>query len=260
MKEAGLMFKAPLVRAILSGQKTQTRRIAKDVRHPDLGNWYAPGALVLEGEPQHVIHRACPWGQPGDRIYVRDTFWAWGRWETRFSQAKGRDEWNFVDMTLQAGRVHEFLDPLLGKLRRRGQTGPGPTWWKRPGILMPKAAARIWLEITGVRVERLQAISEQDAEAEGCERLDYERHERVRDLCPKCGGTRLHDALGSNGGVIHDVDCLECDTYVKRFRHLWESTGGDWSANPWVWVIDFKRITHPHFGESPVQVFAIKVN
>lgn len=58
-------------------------------------------------------------------------------------------------------------------------------------------------------------------------------------------GTRLHNALGGNGGVIPDVDCLECDTYVKRFRHLWESTGGDWAANPWVWVIDFKRIEKP---------------
>lgn len=214
MKETGLMFKAPLVRAILSGQKTQTRRIAKDVRHPDLGNWYAPGALVLEGEPQHVIHRACPWGQPGDRIYVRETF------------GYGGDAYT-PDIYFRADQPEA---PIQG------------CW--HPAIHMRKTDARLWLEITGVRMERLQAISEKDAEAEGCERLDYERHKRARGLCPKCGGTRLHDALGGNGGVIHDVDCLECDTYVKRFRHLWESTGGDWSANPWVWVIDFKRITH----------------
>lgn len=214
MKETGLMFKAPLVRAILSGQKTQTRRIAKDVRHPDLGNWYAPGALVLEGEPQHVIHRACPWGQPGDRIYVRETF------------GYGGDAYT-PDIYFRADQPEA---PIQG------------CW--HPAIHMRKADARIWLDVTGVRVERLQDITEADADAEGCERLDYERYERVRGLCPKCGGTRLHDALGGNGGVIHDVDCLECDTYVKRFRHLWESTGGDWSANPWVWVIDFKRITH----------------
>lgn len=214
MKETGLMFKAPLVRAILSGQKTQTRRIAKDVRHPDLGNWYAPGALVLEGEPQHVIHRACPWGQPGDRIYVRETF------------GYGGDAYT-PDIYFRADQPEA---PIQG------------CW--HPAIHMRKADARIWLEVTGVRVERLQDITEADADAEGCERLDAERYERDWTLCPKCGGTRLHDALGSGGGVIHDVDCLECDTYVKRFRHLWESTGGDWSANPWVWVIDFKRITH----------------
>jgi hypothetical protein len=214
MKETGLMFKAPLVRAILSGQKTQTRRIAKDVRHPDLGNWYAPGALVLEGEPQHVIHRACPWGQPGDRIYVRETF------------GYGGDAYT-PDIYFRADQPEA---PIQG------------CW--HPAIHMRKADARIWLDVTGVRVERLQDITEADADAEGCERLDAERYERDWTLCPKCGGTRLHDALGSGGGVIHDVDCLECDTYVKRFRHLWESTGGDWSANPWVWVIDFKRITH----------------
>jgi hypothetical protein len=214
MKETGLMFKAPLVRAILSGQKTQTRRIAKDVRHPDLGNWYAPGALVLEGEPQHVIHRACPWGQPGDRIYVRETF------------GYGGDAYT-PDIYFRADQPEA---PIQG------------CW--HPAIHMRKADARIWLDVTGVRVERLQDITEADADAEGCERLDAERYERDWTLCPKCGGTRLHDALGSGGGVIHDVDCLECDTYVKRFRHLWESTGGDWSANPWVWVIDFKRIPH----------------
>ena len=62
MKETGLIFKAPLVRAILEGRKTQTRRVAKPVKHPSLGNLYTPGALVLEHEPQHVINRACPYG------------------------------------------------------------------------------------------------------------------------------------------------------------------------------------------------------
>lgn len=218
-KETGLMFKAPLVRAILSGKKTQTRRLAKDVRHPDFGNWYAPGALVLEGEPQHVIHRACPWGQPGDRIYVRETF---------------AQHPQFADLAYRAeGEEFEDSDGALWV----------PKW--TPAIHMPRKLARVWLEITGVRVERLQDITEADADAEGCDRLDAERYERDWKLCPKCGGTRLHDALGGNGGVIHDVDCLECDTYVKRFKHLWNSTGGDWNANPWVWVIDFKMIGKP---------------
>lgn len=72
MRERPILFSAPMVRAILGGQKTQTRRIAKPVKHPDLGNLYAPGALVLEREPQHVIDRTCPYGQPGDRLWVRE--------------------------------------------------------------------------------------------------------------------------------------------------------------------------------------------
>ncbi|MEJ5149002.1 ASCH domain-containing protein [Comamonas sp. MYb396] len=195
MKETGLMFKAPLVRAILSGQKTQTRRIAKDVRHPDLGNWYAPGALVLEGEPQHVIHRACPLGQPGYRIYVRET-WAYGV----HAQAAIRDE--------DGPFVYAADGTTQGRLCER---------W-RPSIHMPKHAARIWLEITGVRVERLQAISEEDAKAEGVDATKY-----------------------------HGLD----RAYARAFSELWESTGGDWAANPWVWVIDFKRIDQPAPKEAP---------
>ena len=185
MKETGLMFKAPLVRAILSGQKTQTRRIAKDVRHPDLGNWYAPGALVLEGEPQHVIHRACPWGQPSDRIYVRETF-------ARVPTVCGSDEVVF------AADYQDDSDKAAGVKYT-------------PAIHMPKDLARVWLEITGVRVERLQSISRGDAMAEGCPAPNMADGEDPRDW----------------------------------FAEVWKSTGGDWAANPWVWVIDFKRIEKP---------------
>ncbi|HFS8927082.1 TPA: DNA cytosine methyltransferase [Pseudomonas aeruginosa] len=74
MKERPILFNDQMVRAILEGRKTVTRRIAKPVKHPDLGNIYAPGALVLEHEPQHVFDRACPYGQPGDRLWVREAW------------------------------------------------------------------------------------------------------------------------------------------------------------------------------------------
>ena len=73
-RERPILFNDQMVRAILEGRKTATRRIAKPVKHPDLGNIYAPGALVLEREPQHVIDRACPYGQPGDRLWVREAW------------------------------------------------------------------------------------------------------------------------------------------------------------------------------------------
>lgn len=228
-KETGLMFKAPLVRAILSGQKTQTRRVVKDQSIGDRWCEARPdGRQYLEWQgqptcgtgvwdiPEYNAEIVGPFGLVSDRIYVRETF-------ARVPTACGSDELVF------AADYQDGSDKAAGVKYT-------------PAIHMPKGLARIWLEITGVRVERLQDITEADADAEGCERLDFERYERDWTLCPKCGGTRLHDALGGNGGVIHDVDCMECDTYVKRFRHLWESTGGDWSANPWVWVIDFKRI------------------
>ena len=185
MKETGLMFKAPLVRAILEGRKTQTRRIAKPVRHPDLGNVYSPGALVLEHEPQHVINRACPYGQPGDRIYVRETFSQHPEWGQLAFRADGEE--------------FEDADGWLWE----------PKW--QPSSQMPKELARIWLEVTGVRVERLQEITPEDCIAEGLNTTLRERDAEVN--------------------------------LKQQFKELWESTGGDWAANPWVWAVDFKALS-----------------
>ena len=186
MKETGLIFKAPMVRAILEGRKTQTRRVAKPVKHPDLGNLYTPGALAMGREPQHVIDRACPLGQPGDRIYVRETFSQHPEWGQLAFRADGEE--------------FEDADGWLWE----------PKWI--PSIHMPKDLARIWLEITGVRLERIQEIIPDDCIAEGAWPVEQ------REL------GRGHEA-------------------VSAFRELWESTGGDWDANPWVWAIDFKVLS-----------------
>lgn len=179
-----------MLRAILSGQKTVTRRGAKPVKHPDLGNIYAPGALVLENEPQHVINRACPYGQPGDRLWVRETF---------------RDARN-----AGAGRV---------LYRATGDVACG---WK-PSIHMPRWASRILLEVTAVRVERLQEISEDQAKSEGVQK-DHRMWFR-----------------SDEGGHAHP--CA-----VDAFADLWCSINGaeSWGANPWVWVVEFKRVEAAH--------------
>ena len=202
MKETGLIFKVPLVRAILEGRKTQTRRVAKPVKHPDLGNLYTPGALLREHEPQHVINRACPYGQPGDRIYVRETW---------------RGVVNIAPPDSYEYAVARYV-PDQEHCRRveyaATQEADGEPW--RPAIHMPKWAARIWLEITGVRVERLQEISEADALAEGA-RFELASIDSVR--------------IGATA------------SFLSGFRNIWESTGGDWDANPWVWAIDFKVLS-----------------
>lgn len=190
MKETGMLFTSPMVRAILGGRKTQTRRVAKPVKHPDLGNLYTPGALLREHEPQHVINRACPYGQPGDRIYVRETFSQHPEWGQLAFRADGEE--------------FEDADGWLWE----------PKWI--PSIHMPKDLARIWLEVTGVRVERLQDISEADALAEGA-RFELASIDSVR--------------IGATA------------SFLSGFRNIWESTGGDWDANPWVWAIDFKVLS-----------------
>jgi len=156
-----------------------------------------------------------------------------------------RETWQAVRGDDRARHICTNPQPDVGWLEYAAtprEDEPAYKW--RPSIHMPRWASRIDLEVTGVRVERLQDISEADADAEGCERLDSEREEHDWKLCPKCGGTRLHNALGPNLGVIFDVDCQHCDTYVKRYQHLWEAINGpgSWAANPWVWVVEFRRI------------------
>jgi len=219
MKETGLMFKAPLVRAILSGQKTQTRRIAKteitmgrdSLLEPHRGCKHA-GIYLL---PEYAKEAAalCPYGKPGDRIYVRET------WQGPLMSAK---EWEDHYFSNADELTSKFKTPAYCKYAADG--GPPPEFmtmdddivarWKL-SIHMPKWAARIWLEIIGVRVERLQQITEADCIAEG--------------------------AAGGHGSI---PSYSYSATPLEHFRHIWESTGGDWTANPWVWVIDFKRITN----------------
>ena len=200
MKERPILFSAPMVRALLAGTKTQTRRIAKPVRHPDWGNLYSPGALVREHEPMHVIYRACPYGQPGDRLWVRET-WAAPHSEDARPPRAIQCDWMLIHYAATEDR--------------------GGLLW-RPSIHMPRWASRITLEITGVRVERLQNISKADAEAEGC--------------------TKNHN--GYYLGGPHAVSGRkQMATAQSAYRDLWESINGagSWEANPWVWVVAFKR-------------------
>lgn len=203
MKERPILFSGAMVRALLAGTKTQTRRIAKPVRHPDLGNVYSPGALVLEHEPQHVIDRVCPYGQPGDRLWVRET-WAYGIHALNSRNAEREGPWVYgADSAAEQGRLCD-------------------RW--RPSIHMHREASRITLELTDVRVERLQVISEADARAEG-----------TTPIPDPCDHVRL---------ACSDIGCSGPQPYRVGFRSLWEQINGpdSWDANPWVWVIEFKRL------------------
>lgn len=215
MKERPILFNGPMVRAILAGQKTQTRRTAKKpVRHPDLGNLYAPGALALEHEPQHVIERACPYGRPGDRLWVREA--------TIKVEDHGYE-----------GPVYVESDE--GRAALEGGLAPDPDDCTevepyelriRPSIHMPRSYCRILLEITGVRVERLQEINEADAIAEG--------------VHPGSKCLRDDDAAG-----FHRIGRVRGDSFpIARYGALWEKINGpgSWGDNPWVWVVEFRRL------------------
>lgn len=228
MKETGLMFKAPLVRAILEGRKTQTRRQVTVPRTRDSfvmldhGNGFWPyqsddgeSALCNDGN-EHPY--ASPFGMPGDRVYVRET------WAEIPRHQPQTDE----DLPMRKdGRILVYqADPEWDGSRNFLCADGCMRWAKpdrwRPSIHMPKEFARIWLEITGVRVERLQQITDTDCWAEGA----------ITEARP--------DQFS-----VHSVIATDGKAYLSprgAFSSLWESTGGDWAANPWVWVIDFKTI------------------
>ncbi|PBW39222.1 hypothetical protein CJU12_31065 [Pseudomonas aeruginosa] len=212
MKERPILFTGPMVRAILEGRKTVTRRVVKP--QPDfLGSMVDPNTPFKTLDAGLHARITCPYGEPGDRLWVRET-WHVGKPHDKTAPA------DILAPLLAEGRGITVLY-TAGGWQSVGPAGreepiypddqPLPDWAGkgRPSIHMPRWASRILLEITAVRVERLQDISDPGALAEGVSHSE-----------------------------MHSGDSL-----VDVFARLWESTGGDWAANPWVWVVEFKRVT-----------------
>jgi hypothetical protein len=219
-----MLYQGSMVQAILRDvdPKTITRRAVKG----EALDWLEAHNFT----PEFVAHpenRFSPYGHAGDQIQVRETFFAWGRWETRFSAKKGRDEWNFIDLTRECGKDYLYaadgVSDTQAFIKRR--SGVEPMYWKRPAIFMPSAASRITLEVTGVRVERLQAISEADAMAEGVD---------------ACDGLLDTDEIFRFAASMR----LSPEDCKPWYAALWESINGlgSWDANPWVWCVSFKRV------------------
>lgn len=213
MKERGMIFNAEMVRAILDGRKTQTRRLV----NPEPDSPQLLEARTAESGYVYAIHANrsnvhqgrfrwdCPFGKPGDRIWVRETFGDCGE---RLVYRADTD------------------DGAQCKVNR----------WT-PSIHMPRCASRITLEITGVRVERLNDISHEDAGREGI-------HTEVWDQTVVARNYAAEDEFFQfwSESMPHYVEMNEL--YRASFHSLWQSIYGEESflANPWVWVIDFRRI------------------
>lgn len=217
MTERPILFSGQMVRALLAGTKTQTRRVMSMQpgecasvhverfnqtvvdRHGDeqpgpevFGAWWDDGERGLR----------CPYGQPGDRLWVRESFSG-----PHHQERHPPRDWHSTDP------IHYWAD---------GNPEYGDWTKPRPGMFMPRWACRLVLEITEVRVQRLQSISEQDAQAEGIERV---------------GDANWMDYL--------DHPFNDFTLPRRSFQSLWASINGadSWAANPWVWAVSFKAVT-----------------
>lgn len=207
MKERPILFSGPMVRAILDGRKTQTRRIVKQQPPADFRRHCWMSAPVYgwtnEPVPAGTWHTArCPYGFDGDRLWVRET------WRT-----VGDAPLSICTEPGDIGYAATADEATLTTMR-----------W-RPSIHMPRWVSRIALEVTGVRVERLQEITSKDAQAEG---VPFTVAEHTFRKCFRDPEERASERL-------------------KRFAELWEAINGDrapWESNPWVWVVSFKQVSN----------------
>ena len=216
-----------MVRAILDGSKRMTRRMMK---------------------PQPVIElanlAACPYGQPGDRLWVRES-WRIGAWDESdgtiaIDYCDGpRREWLSILNDDDGEKFNHYWISCCDELARKRiepgtdgryhwEPGQSPLRW-RPSIHMPRWASRITLEVVSVRVERLGDISEQDAIAEGVE------------------GHHIEDGMYWRNYMLTDEEAEVSPMLTSAkasFRSLWESINGEgsWSINPWVWAVSFRRV------------------
>lgn len=219
MKERPILFSGPMVRAILDGRKTQTRRVIKP--QPS-GGWLKGTPIVYRetrNDPAFYALRTakgitksdlkCPYGMGGDRLWVRESFWR--------AEVEGHGIGNqFIVYEEEMKKQPEPKE--LRPVRSLG------AWGHRPSIHMPRWASRINLEIIETKVERLQDITEGDARDEG---MEYR-----------------NDTRGWHSGT--ELPIGVCPSAHEAFRLTWNvinhGRGFGWDVNPWVWVVSFRRI------------------
>lgn len=229
-KERPILFSTPMVQAILDGRKTQTRRtrgLEEINKNPDDWKegtttqlcrfWDAdkeedPNPIdirygfIFNGNGNQELYIPCPYGKPGDRLWVRET------WQITNFLHPSNENYGYVYKASENGKDWQENTE---------------EWKWKPSIHMPKAAARIWLEVTDISLERLQAISEEDAISEGIKPI----------------------------WINDDSSCNKFKNYINNgkdslspkdsFRSLWESINGaeSWDRNPWIWVVKFKVLS-----------------
>lgn len=249
VKERPILFSGPMVRALLDGRKTQTRRVVKpqpivptgERLHANLDNstppqWWLWAGFNDEADEPVVRLPDCPYGKPGDRLWVRESFYmaakySYGTYDSGepIETPPPKDRLSHpVHYAADGAPANTPNKTYPNGLLNGALAAPDPyaIWLRHPSIHLPRAKSRITLEITDVRVQRLNDITFADCREEGC---DASYSEQVTP-CKVCDGNDPCD--GRHVGE------------KWQFSRLWESINGpgSWEQNPWVWAITFKRV------------------
>ena len=244
MNEKPILFSTEMVKAILDGRKTQTRRVIPRAGGDCLGYitdrdayWFELDLRTAANGPETSIEAKCPYGRPGDLLWVRET-WKPGAWrddgriaiDYKASPELTKTPWLTIPEEYPGKQFDELWEQWTNELRDMGwfpdkngvyqwESGQSPLKW-RPSIFMPRWASRITLRMTDVWVERVQEISEADVQREG---WFFQNH----DLSKR-------------------YDPVTMDTARQWFAELWDSVnakrGFSWDSNPWVWVVEFEEV------------------
>ncbi len=236
-REHGILFKPMMVDAIRDSRKSMTRRIAKPqpIVDEESGYVFAGAKQLYKNDlsqypdwKQRFCDDFCPYVVE-DVLFVRETHFSYGRWVKDGKTKGGAQKWKFTplnnDIRYTDSRPSKFL------VSRNKKYPDAPCWYKRNSLFMPKSAARIWLRVTGVRLERLQDISEQDAIKEGIESGYFK----------KAGVTWYLDYTSDHSTHLAQ-NAFEDPR--KSFQSLWVSINGkvSWDYNQWLYVVSFEEI------------------
>lgn len=233
-----MLFNGAMVRAILDGRKTQTRRVIKSIpwrpdANPEFSHAAAfsnSGEFRIAGSEEMTTGFRCPHGEIGDRLWVRETWADANSWDGPcvLYRADG-DRRHLVDDCSPVD-YDRYPGASFAQWAADVESGTEGRW--RPSIHMPRWACRLVLEITNVRAERLKMIGHNDSINEGVRRIE---------VAPGYDPKYSVQAITWTDIVEGHADAYNDPRHA--FKDIWTSTGGDWDANPWVWVIEFKRVT-----------------
>lgn len=248
-KEHPILFSTSMVQAILEGRKTMTRRVVKNNKLNIYIDDFSFGKTAFTPE-NHVSVRGkwidenkeerygesfikYPFGSKGDKLWVKELHYRYGKWNKNGTTKTGKQKWIFKPDNFFTAVMYFDLQPAVIEKNSYRKTG----WYKRNSLFMPKEACRVFLEITNIKVERLQEISEEDAIKEGIRTGLTEGYRMTYDYMRK--EFVLYDPIGS-------------------YKSLWQSIHGEgsWQKNEWVWVIEFFLLPNDiqNNGASPMSM------